>query len=245
MTVPYSSDLYQAVLPGGAVTLAVMFETSYGSGLPQYVTDVTITITPNGSTTPVLGPTSAGITPAGEANYTYQWVAPAGMRPGDYRVVFSGTGTSGTVTYTQAVTVASPPDPLPAPGTYATPSQYPAWSGDTFTPTMLVVTALRRSSEVIDRALIGAVYQTDADSMPMDAGVIDVLMRATCAQTQFVLANNDFANVKSQYASTSMSGVSQTRASAAQGQIFPPLAPGAAQILQVAGVLPTAPLINW
>lgn len=245
MTVPYSSDLYQAVLPGGAVTFQVMFETYYGSGLPQPVTGVTVTITPNGSTTPVLGPTSAGITSGDASIYTYQWMPPVSTQPGDYSVTFTGTGQSGTVAYTQAVTVASPPDPLPAPGVYATVSQYQAWSGDALTPDQLVTIALRRASEVIDRALIGAVYATDADSMPTDAGVIDVFMRATCAQTQFMLANNDFANVKSQYASTSMGGVSQTRTASAQGQAFPPLAPQAAAILQVAGVLPGAPLVNW
>jgi hypothetical protein len=245
VTVPYSSDLYQAVLPGGAVTFTVMFETSYASGLPQAVTGVTITITPNGGGTPVLGPTSTGIVPADSSHYSYQWLPSSSTMPGDYSVVWSATGASGTVTYTQAVTVAAFPAALPAPGVYASVAQYRAWSADQFTPDGLVTTALRRATEVIDRVLIGAVYATDADGMPTDAGVVNVFMRATCAQAQFILANNDFANVKSQYSSTSMGGVSQTRASSAQNQVFPPVAPQAAAILQVAGVLPSAPLVNW
>lgn len=245
MTVPYSSDLYKAVLPGGAVTLEVMFETWYGSAVPQPVTGVTVTITAVGATSPVLGPTSAGITTVDQATYTYQWLPPTSTTPGDYSVAFTGTGPNGTITYTQAVTVAAVPDPSPAPGAYATVGQYQAWSGDKFSPNDLVTIALRRASEVIDRALIGAVYATDANSMPTDPGVIDVFMRATCAQAQFILANNDFANVKSQYATTSMGGVSQTRAQTAQNQVFPPLASQAAAILQVAGVLPGAPLVNW
>lgn len=245
MTVPYSSDLYKAVLPGGAVTFQVLFETYYGSGLPQPVSGVTITITLNGGGSPVLGPTSSGVVTAGNSSYSYQWLPAASMVPGDYSVLWSATGTSGTVTYTQAVTVAAFPDALPAPGVYASVAQYRAWSADQFTPNDLVTTALRRATEVIDRVLIGAVYQTDADGMPIDAGVLNVFMRATCAQAQFILANNDFANVKSQYSSTSMGGVSQTRASSAQNQMFPPVAPQAAAILQVAGVLPSAPLINW
>jgi hypothetical protein len=104
---------------------------------------------------------------------------------------------------------------------------------------------MRRASEVIDRAMIGAVYRTDANSMPTDPGIMDVFMRATCAQCQFLLALNDPANVKSQYASTSMGGVSQTRTANAQGQAFPPLAPQAAVILQTAGALPGAPLLGW
>jgi hypothetical protein len=245
VTVPYSSDLYQAVMPGGAVTFQVMFETYYASGLPQPVSGVTITITPNGSATPVLGPTSAGVVPADSSHYSYQWIPATTMAPGDYTVLWSATGTPGTVTYTQAVTVAAFPAALPAPGVYASISQYRSWSGDQFSPDDLVTIALRRGTEVIDRALIGAVYATDADGMPTDAGVLNVFMRATCAQAQFILANNDFANVKSQYSSTSMGGVSQSRAASAQNQMFPPLAPQAAAILQVAGVVPSAPLINW
>lgn len=245
MTVPYSSDLYQAVLPGGAVIFDVMFETYYASGLPQPVTGVTITIAPNGGSTPVLGPTSSGITAVDTSHYSYQWLPATTVVPGDYLVQWSGTGADGTITYTQAVTVAAPPQPLPAPGVYASVAQYQAWSSDYFSPSDLVTTALRRATEVIDRALIGAVYATDPDGMPTDAGVANVFMRATCAQAQFILANNDFANVKSQYSSTSMGGVSQTRASSAQNQMFPPLAPQAAAILQVAGVLPGAPLVNW
>jgi hypothetical protein len=245
VTVPYSSDLYKAVLPGGAVTFTVMFETYYGSGLPQAVSNVSITITLNGNATAVLGPTSTGIVTAGNSNYSYQWLPAATVPPGDYLVLWSATGTSGTVTYTQAVTVAAPPAALPAPGAYASIAQYRSWSGDQFSPDDLVTTALRRATEVIDRVLIGAVYATDPDGMPTDAGVLNVFMRATCAQGQFILANNDFANVKSQYSSTSMGGVSQTRAAAAQNQMFPPVAPQAAAILQVAGVLPSAPLVNW
>lgn len=104
---------------------------------------------------------------------------------------------------------------------------------------------LRRASEVIDRAMIGASYRTDADAMPTDPGIIDVFMRATCAQCQFMLANNDLANVKSQYAWTNMGGMQVTRTASAQGQVFPPLAPQAAAILQVAGALPGAPLLGW
>ena len=131
------------------------------------------------------------------------------------------------------------------PGVYASYPQYQAWSGDTWTPATLVGTALRRASEILDMYLIGAVYATDADSMPTDAGVIDVFMRAACAQCQFVLANNDLSWVKSQYSSVSMGGVSQVRASSAQNQGVPPLAPMAAVILRTAGVLPGAPLVDW
>ena len=105
------------------------------------------------------------------------------MAPGSYSVIFTGTGPNGAITYTQAVVVASPPNPVPMPGVYATYPQYQDWSGDTWTPASLVSMQLRRASEVLDYYLKGAVYATDADSMPTDGGVIDVFMRACCAQT--------------------------------------------------------------
>lgn len=244
MTVPYTSDIYQAVVPGGAVTFQQRFETTFGSGVDQPVSGVTVTITPAGSTTPILGPTGTGVVASGPAVFTYTWQAAVSTTPGGYLVTFTGTGPNGPITYTQAVVVAAPPSPVPMPGVYATVAQYQEWSGDSFTPATMVGVTLRRASEVLDYYLKGAVYATDADSMPVDAGVIDVFMRATCAQCQFMLAGNDPAFVKSQYASTNVGGLSITRTAAAQGRL-PPLAPMAAVILGTAGVLPGAPLVNW
>lgn len=245
MTVPYTSDIYQAVVPGGQVTFAQRFETFRGSGSEQPVSGVTITITPAAGGPAVLATTGDGIVEADEATYTYAWSPDTTIPPGDYTVIFAAAGPGGTITCTQAVVVASPPSATPSPGVYATAAQYSAWSGDTSTPAFLVGPALRRAAETIDYYTIGAVYATDADSMPTDAGVIDVFMRATCAQAQFDLANNDAALVKSQYSSVSMGGVTQTRTASAQGQAFPPLAPRAAVILRTAGVLPGAALINF
>lgn len=245
MPVPFGADLYQAVSPGGTVTLTQMFETAVGSSLPQAVSGVTITIGIAGAAQPAVGPTSSGLASADEATWTYQWSPPAGTPPGDYRAVFTGTGRSGTVTYTQVVTVAAPPELTPSPGCYASVAQYQEYTGDTWTPPRRVQVALRRASETIDRALIGAAYSVDADGMPTDPGIINVFARATAAQCEFDLALNDPAGVKSQYASTSMGGVSLTRTASAQGQAFPPLAPRAAQVLQTVAALPGAPLLGW
>lgn len=244
MTVPYSSDIYQAVVPGGSVTFQQRFETTFGSGVSQPVSGVTVAITPARSTTPILGPTGTGVIGNGPAVYSYTWQPAVTVASGGYLVAFTGTGPAGAIVYTQAVVVASPPSPVPMPGVYATAAQYQEWSGDTITPATMVSVALRRASEILDYYLKGAVYATDADSMPTDAGVIDVFMRATCAQCQFMLANNDPAFVKSQYSNTNVGGVSISRTAAAQGRV-PPLAPMAAVILGTAGVLPGAPLVNW
>jgi hypothetical protein len=128
---------------------------------------------------------------------------------------------------------------------YASVAQYQAWSGDSLTPVQIVGVMLQRASEDIDMALVAAVYPVNANGMPTDPMVIDAFSRATCAQCQFLLADNDPAGIKRQYVSTSMGGVSQTRAAAMTGMSMPPLGPRAAQILHVAGVLPSAPLISW
>lgn len=245
MTIPNGTDLYQAVAPGGAVTLTQMFETYYGSGQGQQVSGVTITITQSGASSPVIGPTGTGITSADLVTYTYQWLAAADTAAGDYLAQWAGTGPDGQITYTQAVIVAAPPQLVPSPGIYATTAQYQRWSGDTQTPASRVGVVLARASEVIDRAMIGAAYAIDANSMPTDPGIIDVFMRATCAQCEFMLANNDLANVKSQYVYTTTGGMAVTRAPGAQVQLFPPLAPQAAAILQTAGALPGAALLGW
>lgn len=241
MTFPPGADLYQAVTPGGTATLTQMFETFYGSAQPQRVSGATVTIAPAGSA-PVVGPTSAGLTSVDEATYSYTWSPPAGTPPGDYLVTFAGTGPAGTITYVQAVTVAVPPQLSPSPGVYATVAQYQEQIGDTVSPDQLVSATLRAASEIIDGALMSAVYATDANQMPTNPGVISILMRATCAQAQFMIANNDPANVKSQYAYTSQGGMQVSRAASAQGQTRPPLAPRAALILQTSGALPGSPL---
>lgn len=245
MTIPFGADLYQAVSPGGTVTLTQTFETSRGSSIPQPVSDVTITITLAGNDAPAVGPTADGLQSTAESAFTYEWAPAAGTTPGDYVAVFAGTGPDGPVTYAQAVTVAAPPSLTPAPGTYATVDQYRAETADTWTPANRVQVTLRRASQTIDRALIGARYAVDASGMPTDPGIISVFMRATCAQAEFMIANNDPANVKSQYASTNVGGVSGTRTASAQGQVFPPLAPGAAEVLHTVGALPGAPLLGW
>lgn len=245
MTIPFGADLYQAVSPGGTVTLTQAFETARGSGIPQPVSDVTITITLAADGTRVLGPTADGLQSTAESAFTYEWAPADGTTPGDYVAAFAGTGPDGVLTYQQVVTVAAPPSLTPAPGQYATVDQYREYTGDTWTPGGRVQVTLRRASEVIDRALVGARYAVDANGMPTDPGILNVFTRATSAQAEFMLANNDPANVKSQYASTNVGGVSGTRTASAQGQAFPPLAPGAAQVLHTVGALPGAPLLGW
>lgn len=237
------------VLQGAQITLTQMFETFPGSGLGGVASGVTVGITAAptpgaGEGTPVA-PTSAGVVGLSVSLYQFVWSCPAAQAVGDYLVTWTGTVAGTSETYVQAVTVAAIPSGTPAPGVYATVVAYRAWSGDQFTPDAMVSVALQRASEAMDHYLVGAVYRTNANGMPTDAMLIDTLSRATSAQCQFMLADNDLTGVKRQYSSTSMGGVSTSRVASMTAMTFPPLAPQAAAILHVAGVLPSAALVNW
>jgi hypothetical protein len=242
-----SSDVY----PGGLATFKVQIESYVNSGQAAPASGVTISITASGASdggtgTPVAA-TADGVLQLGDGLYSYDWPVPDDQAPGSYLVTWSGTRLSDSmaVTYQQACLVAASPLSVPLPGVYASVAQYRSWSGDTWTPDRRITIALQRATEDIDMALVSAVYRVDADGMPQDASVASVFMRATCAQCQYVIAHNDDAGVKGEYASTSIAGVSATRAQSMQGRALPSVAPRALEILRVNGVLPAAALISW
>lgn len=242
-----SSDVF----PGGSVEFICQFETDVNSGQATGVSGATITITasgaPDSGTGTPLAATSAGINVLGEGLLTYTWNPPESTVPGSYLVTWSGTRASDStvVTYTQACNVAANPESVPLPGVYASVAQYRSWSGDQWTPAQIISVKLQRATEDIDVALVGAVYRTDADGMPLDAMLANVLARATSAQCQYLIAQNDDSGIKREYASTTVGGVSAVRSAKMQGGALQPLAPRALAILRVNGVLPAAPLISW
>jgi hypothetical protein len=250
-TLQTTGNAASSVYPGGTVTFKVQFETFLNTGLACEATGVTIAIAASGAAdggagTP-LADTSAGVRELGMGLFQYTWDAPFGTAAGSYIVTWTGTRASDDafVAYTQAVTVVADPAAVPLPGCYASVAQYRAWSGDLNTPSQRVTIALQRASEQIDVALVAAVYRTDADGMPLDPSLTAALSRATSAQAQYVIAANDDANIKREYASTSVGGVSASRAAGMQALALPPIAPQALAILRVEGVLPASPLINW
>lgn len=236
---------YSYVLPGGEITLTAQFQTFAGSGLEQPVSGCEITITPEAGGSPVVGPTSTGLTAVDQATYQYRWLPPASTPPGDYQAVWSATGPGGTLAIALGVTVVALPQEAPSPGGYCTIPQYRAETSDTYTPDWVVQRHLQRAADIIDEALVSAVYPVDADGMPTRPEHVQLFMRAAAAQVEYMIAANDPANVKPLYATTSMGGVSQTRTASAQGGAIPRLAPAAAIILHSGGALPGAPLISW
>jgi hypothetical protein len=240
-----------AVWPGGQITFSVVFESFVDSNIGVAASGVTIAVAASdavdGGTGAPVATTSAGVLAEGIGRYQYVWNVAAAVAPGTYTVTWSGVRSSDNtaVSYVQNVTVIAAPAPEPVPGVYATVTQYQAQTGDSLTPALAVSQWLRLASQDIDVALVGAVYQVDADGMPSDPGLINTLVRATCMQAQYLAANNDPTGVKREYSSTNVGGVSVTRAASMQAPALPPLAPRALSILRVDGVLPSAPLVNW
>lgn len=245
MSIPFEQGYTVDVLQGGQITVPGKFFTFVGSSVPADASGVTVTITSVTTSTTILGPTSVGVTHVSQGVYSYTWVVAAAQATGDYLITWSGTVASTLQSSGVTVTVAAPAVASPAPGVYATVGQYRQVTGDLTTPDQRVAFWLPLASSVLDVALVGAVYSTDANSMPTNPMVIDCFMRACCEQVRYEIANNDPAQVKDQYVSSNVGGVNLTRAAAATARVLPPLAPRAAAVLRVAGVLPNAPLISW
>ena len=195
MSIPNNQDIYAYVVPGGQITLTVMFQTFLNSGIEQPVSGVQLPITPLGGGSPVVS--NPTLTEIDQATYQYQWLPPQTTAAGDY--VATWTSTSPASTITQVVTVVPLPSQTPNPGLYASLAQYRQREYDLLTPDDLVNYHLQLASGVIDEALIGAVYPTDADGMPTNPEHIAIFMRACCAQVAFQLVNNDPQNVKTQF----------------------------------------------
>jgi len=236
---------------GDQATLTQTFETFRNSGVAASAGSVTISIdgsalvTPNASGVSAVATTSTGVSQTNFGTFQYLWTLPWLQATGDYLVTWTGQVGATTETYKAVVQVLAPFSATPTPGWYCTIEQYRTVVGDQVTPDQVIIPLLTAATEDIDNALIGAVYQTDANGMPGKGFIIDAFIRATARQIQWLLADNDPAGVKRMYVSTSMGGVSHTRARNMTTGAFPLLAPRAAQILHSAGCLPSAALIAW
>jgi hypothetical protein len=120
---------------------------------------------------------------------------------------------------------------------YATPTDLtgPPWnySGDD------AETLLARASAVVDRMLIGAIYDVDSDEMPTDAKVIVALRDATCIQALFSGEIGDPSGALGRFSSFSIGSISAARAAGANGaQVDTRYSDDARDILRVAGLIP-------
>jgi len=97
---------------------------------------------------------------------------------------------------------------------------------------------LDRASEEIDAYLVSARYTTDTvTGAATKPEVIDALLRATCAQVEWWQANGDELGTGAAYQTVSLGPASLTRSSAGWGPTPGEIAPRAAKILKVAGLI--------
>ncbi|MGW6498551.1 hypothetical protein [Nonomuraea angiospora] len=105
---------------------------------------------------------------------------------------------------------------------------------------------LERATTVVDDAIMCAVYDVDDDGLPTDAQLVDALKRATCEQVAAWLdVGETGTGGAGQYSSVSIGSVNLTRAQSGGagggGSAATCLAPQAAKVLRLAGLLGQEP----
>ncbi len=130
---------------------------------------------------------------------------------------------------------------------YATLTDYADWT-DTPAPSTLDQRAFLFASRRLDRALIGARYDTDTAGMPTAAGVIEAMREATCAIVEAWIEAGDATGTGRlpgpEWGSVSIGGVSLSRPSTTPaGTGTTDLPEKAEDVLILAGLLPLDPYI--
>lgn len=127
---------------------------------------------------------------------------------------------------------------LPTPRVYATAADYSQYVGAGGVIPARLDYHLRLASQVIDLAMTGAVYDTDASGMPTDTDVAAMMCLATCQQVEAQAEIDDPTGAKDRFDSVSISGVSVHRAAGSAGNALPALCQQAALTLFNAGAIP-------
>jgi hypothetical protein len=125
---------------------------------------------------------------------------------------------------------------------YATLEQYRDQPGGSAYADDKVTDMLPRASLRLDELIVGAFYDTDTDGQPTDALTAEVFMRATCAQAQFMLVQDDPTGAKGAFQNVSVGGVSYSRAQESTGVGKDRFAPEMVSILRTEGILPVNPV---
>jgi hypothetical protein len=119
---------------------------------------------------------------------------------------------------------------------YAAAPDVVTWvgAGQTLPVTAEVTRLIRNACLLVDAILIGVAYPTDVNGNPTDAATIQAFNDATCAQVEYWVQSGDEFGDAHDIASYSIEGEAvQYRRSPSR------LAPRAAEVLRVAGFLPS------
>lgn len=129
--------------------------------------------------------------------------------------------------------------------TYATPSDYYAFTG-TSGDDAVIAAALRRASLVVESLVRLSQYTVDDDGYPTDSDVSQAFTDATCAQAQFVRDTGSDTGADPKFQSMSLGSLSLSstpkgttaRQSSSSGSSR--YSPEAVQILRTAGLMQSA-----
>jgi hypothetical protein len=105
---------------------------------------------------------------------------------------------------------------------------------------------LTRASEVVDGALLSAVYDTDTLGMPTDTDVIEALSNATCEQAVYWLQNPGIESGQAnQYQNVSIGSVSLGGRGSSSSDPLPRVCPYLGGPLKAAGLTPGTITTWW
>ncbi|MEU6651281.1 hypothetical protein ABZ904_18010 [Streptomyces sp. NPDC046900] len=106
---------------------------------------------------------------------------------------------------------------------------------------------LDRASTKLDQLLIGAVYDTDADGLPLDPALAAVFREAVCIQAQYIADLGDETGANANVSQMSLGNQTITRffgrpGSSSAGKNSR-VAPDLLELLQVKGLWPVNPYV--
>lgn len=130
--------------------------------------------------------------------------------------------------------------------TYATVDEFRAYIGNVNPDCQPSQAALRRASRVIDRMLIGAFYDTDAEGYPTDEGYRDAVREATCHLVAFwhEIGDGEGFGAVAPVASESLLGASVTYATGNDSRLAGTPRASVADPLYEVGLLPVRPFVD-
>jgi hypothetical protein len=100
---------------------------------------------------------------------------------------------------------------------------------------------LDRASTKLDQLLMGAVYETDADGLPLDPALAAVFREAVCIQAQYIDSLGDETGAMANVSQMSLGNQQIVRAISVVGSGTPRVPPDLVALLQTKGLWPVYP----
>lgn len=101
---------------------------------------------------------------------------------------------------------------------------------------------LKGASRRLDRLLIGARYDTDADGMPTNPDLVELFREAVCLQAQYIADLGDETGASANVSSQTVGSVTVTRALSVVGSGTPRDSPEMLELLQASPLIHIHPI---